>query len=496
MSQGRMLWRLAALVTTILLLAVAGCTSGTKEPPVRGESSASTGQPPPTGTASPPTRGMSPLGVHWDPSRAEQFRNYLESIPKTYTYYELVWCKVERTQGGLNWSAVDRAVDFANSLHIETMLKIRVGSCWATEAPASKTRGRANKTESNMPSDMAAYSAFVTAVVERYSQKGVHEYAVENEVNSPSYWGGTTEQFVTLTEAAAAAIRKADSTAKVVDAGMSSTTYGYGIAQRLLDLHQVPAAIAAWNDYYQRREGTRGEQLVRVSTESELRGQLGRDQGQRNLAYLQIAQQLSANGTVDVRQVHFYEVASSIPALMAYLKATTSPKTPVEVWEAGIYHAGGGDNVASSEQADEMMRTVGALLGGGAAKVLWLPLAAQADNKHGEEIRGGLLSPDGGPRPASRIMTALVQASTSATVTGSTSNRIEGVGFTRSGQTALLIWEPEGTTTVNLGPSGKVTNLEAQSTVSSATVSVGSSPKLLTTTSATAEKILGTSIPK
>lgn len=485
--------RAVALASASVLLAgLSGCTKSS-EPPApthpSGSSTSATTPPATSGTAAPAGR-MSPLGVHWDPSRTDLFRSYLQTIPNTYTYYELVWCKVERNQGTVNWRAVDKAVDFADSLHIETMLKIRVGSCWATEASASKVRGNANKTESNMPADMAAYSAFVSEVVKRYSAKGVHEYAVENEVNSPSYWGGTPQQFVTLTKAAATAIRAADPAAKVVDAGMSSTTYGYGIAQQLLDAHKVPEAIAAWNDYYQRREGTRGDTLVRVSNEFQLRDQIGQTQGQRNLTYLGLAKQLSADHTVDVRQVHFYEVASSVPALMSYLKSTTPSTTPVEVWEAGIFKSGGGADVASSGQADEMTRTISALLAGGATKVLWLPLAAQPDNKHGEEVRGGLLAPDGAFRPASRIVKTLVDVSTGATIAPSTSTAVDGVGFTRDGTTALLVWAPKGSVKLTLGSSGKSTNLFAGTTTKEPSATVGTSPQLLTTTAAEAKTAL------
>ncbi|MEK8106134.1 hypothetical protein NKG94_14925 [Micromonospora sp. M12] len=54
----------------------------------------------------------------------------------------------------------------------------------------------------------------------------VREYAIENEVNAPSYWAGSPEDYTRLVRAAAETIRATDPTARVVDSGISSVAYG------------------------------------------------------------------------------------------------------------------------------------------------------------------------------------------------------------------------------------------------------------------------------
>ena len=85
-----------------------------------------------------------------------------------------------------------------------------------------------------MPQDIAAYQAFVSALVRRYKPYGVTQYAVENEVNAQQYWAGTPRQYDQLVRAAAAAIRRADPGARVADSGISSVAIGFGIVDRLL----------------------------------------------------------------------------------------------------------------------------------------------------------------------------------------------------------------------------------------------------------------------
>ncbi len=423
---------------------------------------------------------MSPLGSHWDASLNQLYQPFLATMPRTYTYHELLWCTVERTKGSLDWTPVDRLVDFGNSLGIQTLLKVRTGTCWATgSAGSSPTLG---KTASTMPTDMAAYAGFLTTLVTRYAAKGVHEYAIENEVNGPDYWGGTPDQYIDLVKAAATAIHAVDPTAVVLDAGMSSISYGYGMTKARLDTGDVTGAIATWNSYYAQRSGTRGPQLLQVSTRAELDDQLASSQGQRNLAYLQVASALAADQIVGVRQVHFYEDASEADALMDYVRATTRTSTPIEVWEAGIFRKGGGADVATQEQTDAMIRTTCRLLASGATKVLWLPLAAHEIPKAGEEIRGGLLDPSGGTRPAGRIVATLAAASIGATVSSVQGSGYQGVRFTIGTTASLVLWARSGTATVTLSQDARVSDLFADTQRTTRTIVLSPSPVLVSTT--------------
>src|SRR5581483_9135519 len=140
-----------------------------------------------TTTAAPPPLGKTnPLGAKWDWSRLDKFKPYLASIAGGATFYDFAWCDVEPTEGHRNWSTVDDVARQARDLGFELYLKVRTGSCWATVDSNGATggrRARSGKDVSSMPVDVNKYEAFLTDTVKRFSPMGVHEYAIENEVN-------------------------------------------------------------------------------------------------------------------------------------------------------------------------------------------------------------------------------------------------------------------------------------------------------------------------
>lgn len=480
----------------VALIAVSGCT-GSAEPPAGPTSPG--GSTVPTGTAdsftatNPASSGPdSPLGFHWDMSKSEKWTPYLRTVPGTGTFFEFTWCEVEKQPGAQDWSKVDRAVRYAGSVGVTMTLKIRLGACWATQGEAQHTKGSSGtRTESRMPKDMAAYQGFVRSVVARYSPAGVHEYAVENEVNGTGYWAGSSADYTTLVRAAATAIHGADGAARVVDSGLSSTTYGYGIASALLDQHQVPEAIAAWNTYYERRMGTRGATFQPATDEASLRAMLADDQGQRNLDFLGAVDRLAADHIIDIRQFHFYERAAAAGLLMGYLRAHTPTDVPLEGWEVGLFWRDGAQEAASQAQSDEMVQTVVTLLAQGARRVFWLPLATNPDNKAGGEVRSGVLEPDGSERIASVAFRTLAVAARGATIAPITAAGLSGVALRTAGATTLILWATSGTRSLALaadttgGPVGAAPGPLT-------TLSVGAAPVVVRSSTQTADAILST----
>ncbi|EBM0725474.1 hypothetical protein XE97_24205, partial [Salmonella enterica subsp. enterica serovar Senftenberg] len=293
--------KVAAVVTAaVTVVGVAACSgpSSADKSLASGHPATSSGQawgtPSGSGTTAAPGEA-SPMGAKWDWGRFTEFSPFLKSVSGGTTYYEVVWCDIEKKQGSPDWSALDRIATRSRQVGATLMLKLRVGRCWATGGDATHQRGSKAKTESAMPTDLGAYKAWVHAAVTRYSKFGVHEYAVENEINSASFWAGTPDQFRTLVQAASTEIRASDPQAKVVDAGLSSTSYGYGIADWLLGQGRDAEAISAWNAYFERRIGTRGDQIVAVHSRADLESALKSDQGVRNLAYLDLMRQLASS---------------------------------------------------------------------------------------------------------------------------------------------------------------------------------------------------------
>ncbi|RKR91231.1 hypothetical protein BDK92_5624 [Micromonospora pisi] len=458
MRGGRRL-RVASAVLAAALLVTAGCTADGDDPPPAPPSAGIPSGTPAPGDAGPGgtvDRVGNPFGAHWDWSRYQQFAPYLAKIGGSATYEEISWCEIEPNPGQADWAALDQIATRSRDLGITLHLKIRTGVCWATGGTAKYTRGTANKTESAMPADLAAYQRFVGSVVSRYAPYGVREYAIENEVNAPSYWAGSPEDYVRLVKAAAETIRATDPKALVVDSGISSVAYGMGVADRLLQAGRVPDAIAAYQAYFQRRIGTRGQQIPTVTTEAQLRKALGTDVNSRSLRFLAATESLLADRTVDVRQLHFYEHFNGVAPLLDYLRTKTPAGVPIQAWEVGQFWRDADGDPAS--RAAEMVKTVTLLVAGGIGEISWLPLAYNPNNAAGSEVRYGLLDPDGTEREAGRMMASLAEAARDATVTplpASVAGRLNGVAFVRGGASTLVLWSASNTpVTVPAAPGG------------------------------------------
>lgn len=472
----RLAVRSAALAVAAALL-VTGCGSGDDDP-----EPAPNPAPPTSAAPRPPVEsaaGAQPFGAHWDWSRYEQFLPYLRKLSGSATYHELSWCDIERTEGQRDWSAVDQVAQRSRELGITLNLKIRIGVCWATGGTAQHTRGQANKTESAMPRDIATYQRFVTELVTRYRPYGVTRYAVENEVNAPQYWAGTPDDYVRLVTAAADAIHGADPAARVVDSGISSVAYGFGVVDRLVRAGRIDEAITAYGAYFQRRVGTRGRKIPTVADEATLRRALADETNARNVASLAATEGLLDSGVVQVRQLHFYEHHDGVPALLDYLTAETPAGAPIEAWEVGQFWRDSDGDAAS--RAEEVVKVTSRLLAGGITQVMWLPLGYNPQNRAGSEVRYGLLEPDGTEREAGRMLAELAEAARGATIAAVAREGLTGVSFQRGDETTLVLWSTSDVT-VTVPPaaglrSGPVGESPAPA---AAPVSVSSAPVLLT----------------
>ena len=465
----------AGVVVGALLLCACTGPSAVNGPPTTSTSARPSG--PPSGTAAELT---APLGAKYDWSRFDIVSPYLKNLSGSSTFYELVWCDIEPTEGKQDWATMDAVARKAKTVGAQLMIKIRVGSCWATtQSDPQHVRGTKNKTESFMPKDMSKYNAFVTSVVKRYAAQGVHTYAVENEINSESFWGGSTTEFESLAKAAAASIRAADPAAAVADPGISSTAYGAAIAKRLMDQGKVAEALKAWNTYYSRRIGTRGEQLQSVTDGASLSAALASPQAARNLEYLALAEKLQKDKVVDIRQVHFYESWQAAPAFVDYLKATTPPGMPIEAWEVGQFLKDG--TLTEEQRAQEMVKTVSVLLAGGVRRVLWLPLVMNPVGRNSNEPRYGLLDPDGSTRLTGTAFTAMAKAAAGATATAVSGKGLSGVALEKDGKTQVFAWSQAGDVTIKLGPGEVVKPVTAQGgSGATGSAKVGAAPVQIT----------------
>jgi hypothetical protein len=397
-------------------------------------------------------RGAHPLGFKWDWPRVDRYVPFLTQAAGGATFYELVWCEVEPRPGQRDWSRVDEVARSADALGYGLFLKLRVGTCWATGGKGGRERGERRKTASALPADLGAYEDFVRAAVTRYSARGVHEYAIENEVNAPIQWDGTAQDYERLAVVAARAIRAADPDARVLDSGISSTGYGTVVAARLLAQGQPDQAVAAYRRWYARRFGVRADDFPEVADAAQLRSVLAGDRARRDAELVAVTVGLAQRHVVDAWQAHFYEPWDNAGTLLAYLRDSLPQGFPVEAWEVGLFWPqGAGDRRA---QAAEAAKLVSRLLTGGVTRVIWLPLAYNPEGRHDSEVRYGLLDPGGGVRPAGRVLGDLAQAAREAKWRPPARPGISGIVVERPGRVLALLWSERPTTWPGTAPPG------------------------------------------
>jgi hypothetical protein len=441
----------------------------------------------PTTTASPTTApsrpGTSPIGVIWDYAQQQEFAPYLERLAGGSTWYELEWCQAQPDPAvPINWSRADKNIERARSVGIEPMIRVRVGSCWATGGdPIDAGRGGLGYTVSAPPADTGAYEAFVRAVVERYQGAGVTTYSIENEANGEGFWRGSAEEYEALVRSGAEAIRSIDPDALVLDSGLSSTTWGVAMAEALLAEGKVDEAIAAYDRYYERRFARREEDFPRADDEGQLRDALATEQSARNRSFAEATFRLARDGVIDAFQLHFYERWDNVPGLMAYLDSALPDGMPIEVWEAGLFWPDfdGNDELVAGETA----RLVYLLLAHGATRVVYLPLKSNTANTE-DEVRFGLIDAEYRPRAGYETVARLAEfARQGGGDWSDVSGRARAVVGDGGPGAQALIWSEEGDLALD-APNVTVTSLDGKASQPAAGTQLGSAPMVATAPSA------------
>jgi len=115
-------------------------------------------------------------------------------------------------------------------------------------------------------------------------------------------------------------------------------------------------------------------------------------------------------------------------------------------------------------------------------------LAANQDNRHGGEVRYGLLDPDGTVRATGVTMRALVESSRGAATSGVRTGQLQGVAFHNSGRNTLVVWATSGTVSLDVGAGALTAPLGVDFTPNATTsVQISSQPVLVQTTRSLAD---------
>ena len=431
-----------------------------------------------------------PLGVKYARVAFERYQPFLDQLGGgSGTFYEAVWCDVEPQEGTRDWSELDQVATQAEAVGHELMLKVRVGSCWATGGQVGEARGEKEKTASVTPVDLEKYDNFLRELVERYGARGVTEWAIENEINNTAQWAGTPEEYVALVEHAAGVIREAQPGAVILDSGLSSPTMGTGIVLDLLQQGKDDEALAAYQRYYARRHTSRTRDYPELTTVADLRALATSEKWQYNQAVIEATLGMAEKGVIDRLQMHFYERWDAAPLLIDFLRSRIPADMPIEAWEVGLFDVD--EAKPESVLAEEVTKTVSQLLAYGVGRVLWLPLAADPNGTGGEEKRFGLLEPDGTPRLVADAYRELTRISNGASLQPLDSEGLLGL-VARQGETATVVaWATDAPVAAEWADGAVSTHGSTTSTASGAT-GIGPSPVMIEVPIDQADELAGT----
>jgi hypothetical protein len=430
-----------------------------------------------------------PVGVKYARVAFDRYQPWLTEVGGgSGTFYEAVMCDVMPQAGSYDWSELDTVADQAESVGHELMLKVRVGSCWATGGQVGEARGAKGKTASVTPTDMDAYDEFLRALVERYGARGVTEWAIENEINNTAQWAGTPAEYAALVEHAAGVIREAQPDAVILDSGLSSPTMGTGIVLDLVAQGKDDEALEAYQRYYARRHTSRTRDYPALTSLEELQALVATDKWQYNNEVIETTLGLAEDGVIDRLQTHFYERWDAAPLLMEFLRSRIPADMAIEAWEVGLFDV----DEAKSEAAltEEVTKTVSQLLAYGAGRVLWLPLAADPNGSGGEEKRFGLLEPDGTPRPVAGAFAELVRVTNGATLQPLDSEGLLGFVAQQGDTSTVVAWATDGPVEADWA-AGAGSALGATTTTAGGTAGIGTSPVMVEVPAEQASQLVG-----
>lgn len=130
----------------------------------------------------------------------------------------LIWDRTEKNKGTYDWSMMDSAVSVFSSKEINILVTV------------SFSNNAYGDEMGYMPSDLDAFSEFLSRAVERYDGDGkddasgspkVSAWQIGNEIDVRVMWKDTPENYAKLMKVSYSAIKESDAGAKTVLAGMA-----------------------------------------------------------------------------------------------------------------------------------------------------------------------------------------------------------------------------------------------------------------------------------
>ena len=136
------------------------------------------------------------------------------------------WAALEPAPASFTWTTLDARVSAANAGGVELTLTLGMTPGWASSQPLLASSYGAGATA--MPTHLADWDAYVTAVVTRYKGR-IANYEVWNNPSDSTYWTGAPSQLgsdmALLSAHAASVVHAIDPNAKVVSPAMDASGF-------------------------------------------------------------------------------------------------------------------------------------------------------------------------------------------------------------------------------------------------------------------------------
>jgi dienelactone hydrolase len=315
-----------------------------------------------------------PFGIQTSP----QLYQFLPKLGASWTFIGILWEDIEPEQDVWTFEKADKIMKEAQTHNINLIVKIRTGTCWATKEESITTLKA-----SSPPDNIEDYIDFVYNLVNRYKDS-VDFWAVENEMNTETFWSGTLEEYNQVLETAYKTIKEVDPDAQVLDSGMASMTYGICIARDMYEKGNTQEAVTFFNEYYKRRGLTISSQ--------DLNQVLYSEEAQK---VYKIMDDHFKNPYYDIYQLHFYEDYSVLDEVITFIKTHLEEEKQIFAVEMGYAYRDYTYNV--KDHAEDTVKLMVSLLAEKVPVQIYLPLIGSQEEN--EEWRG-LLSPERERRPA------------------------------------------------------------------------------------------------
>jgi hypothetical protein len=260
----------------------------------------------------------------------------VQNLGASVIYLETNWATYEPSKGQFDFSSLNNRIDAVKALGL--LPSIRVKTCtnlWATGPVPPGVPAPTDVCTSLMPLDMNDYTDYVTHLVQNCLVRGVHEYAIQNEIDDEKQWPGTPQQYHQLLSAAYPAIKAVDPQAVVLDNAFTSLGIGWVVAQWYLE-HGDPDRALAFAQTYMQCYSSQPKSL------QDLQQKLSTNQwALAAWNYLVTNDYFNLNkDSIDVFQVHLYDSWSETGDVLQWLKDRMQDagyQKPIACWECGVH---------------------------------------------------------------------------------------------------------------------------------------------------------------